>query len=103
MSQNYPLFATLEPDGSGDDSADQVWAIIGWQQPDLPGQPLDAVMVALGSGPWSGQQETGSPDTVWPSAEAAERFLAGARRPPGATMLDDADGLIATPEERGER
>ena len=67
IPQRYPLFATF-------DAEDLVWAVVGWQPPDLPGHPLVAVLAALGAA-GEGRQETAEPDAFWPTVDTAEAHL----------------------------
>ena len=90
IPQSYPLYATVKPGKVGDDV---VWAIVGWQPPDLPGMPLNAHLIALGAGGPFGAQQTAVPDTVWADAASAAEFLA--ERNANATGMDTsppADG-----------
>ncbi|GAA0798058.1 hypothetical protein [Spirilliplanes yamanashiensis] len=84
IPQSWPLFATL-PSPADDD---EVWAVIGWEQPDRPGQTMRAYLVALGAGEAAGEQRIAFPAAVWPSAQAARESGPG----PGDGALPAGNG-----------
>lgn len=95
IPQSYPLYATVKP---GEDGDDNVWAVIAWQAPDLPGDPLRAYLVALGAGEFCGAQQTAVPDMVWPTIGEAEDFLDERQRTTAQQRPDDPPTQMPIPD-----